>query len=131
MKTRPKVGTMGELTVRIESKHAIDFTEGGMPAVLSTPNLIGFLERTARETIAYCLDEDERSVGTEIEIRHLGPTPVGQSVHCIARVVHAEGRDITFHVEARDECEVIARGLHKRHVVRVDRFAKRVREKTG
>jgi predicted thioesterase len=36
-----------------------------------------------------------------------------------------------FQLEARDEQEVIARGLHRRHVVRVAHFAKRVREKAG
>jgi predicted thioesterase len=31
---------------------------------------------------------------------------------------------------ARDERELIARGLHKRAVIRVDRFAQRVQEKS-
>lgn len=129
MKLRPKTGTVGELAFPVEARHAIDFADGGMPAVLSTPTLVGFLERTARETIAACLDEDERSVGVEIELRHLAPTPVGQTVRCTARVIHAEGREVTFQVEAHDACELIARGLHKRAVVRVDRFAKRVQQK--
>ena len=131
MKARPKVGARGELAFKIEPKHAIDFAEGGMPAVLSTPNLVGFLERTARETLAACLDENERSVGIEIELRHLAPTPVGETVHCTARVIRAEGREVTFQVEAHDRHELIARGLHTRRVIRVDSFAKRVAEKSA
>jgi predicted thioesterase len=130
MKSRPKVGATGELAFKIEPQHAIDFAAGGMPAVLSTPNLVGFLERTAREAMAGCLDDDERSVGTEIELRHLAPTPVGQTIHCTARVIHAEDREVTFQISARDEHELIARGLHKRAVIRVDRFAQRVQEKS-
>ena len=38
---------------------------------------------------------------------------------------------LTFQVEARDEQELIARGLHKRQIVRVDRFAQRVSHKTA
>ncbi|MGB8368885.1 MAG: thioesterase family protein [Limisphaerales bacterium] len=131
MKSRPKIGLTGELAFQIEPKHTIDFATGGMPAVLSTPNLVGFLERTAREAMAGCLDDNERSVGTEIELRHLAPTPVGQTIHCTARVIHAEDREVTFQISARDEHELIARGLHKRAIIRVDQFACRVREKSA
>jgi predicted thioesterase len=120
----------GELAFQIELQHAIDFANGGMPAVLSTPNLVGFLERTAREAMAGCLDDNERSVGTEIELRHLAPTPVGQTIHCTARVIHTEDREVTFQISARDECELIARGLHKRAVIRTESFNRRVNEKS-
>ena len=87
MKSSPNIGARGELQFVVEPKHAIDFAGDGMPAVLSTPNLIGWLERTARETLNGFLTADERSVGIEIELRHLAATPVGQSVTCIARVI--------------------------------------------
>lgn len=127
MKSAPRTGISHEMTFVVEAKHAIEFAgDGGMPAVLSTPNLVQFLERTARYALLPFQEETERSVGTEIELRHLAATPVGKTVTCIARVVHAEGREITFQIEARDEHELIARGLHRRHVVRIDRFVKRV-----
>jgi fluoroacetyl-CoA thioesterase len=129
VKSRPKISQAGELAFKIEPQHAIDFATGGMPAVLSTPNLIGFLERTARETMAECLDDDERSVGVEIELKHLAPTPVGHTVHCIARVIHVADREVTFQIEGRDDRELVARGLHKRAVIRIDSFSRRVREK--
>jgi predicted thioesterase len=44
MKSHPKIGTAGELPFVVEQKHCIDFATDGMPAVLSTPNLIGLLE---------------------------------------------------------------------------------------
>jgi fluoroacetyl-CoA thioesterase len=131
MKNRPRIGLTGELAFQIEPQHAIDFATGGMPAVLSTPSLVGFLERTAREAMAGCLDDNERSVGTEIELRHLAPTPVGHTVHCTARVIHAEDREVTFQISARDDREVIARGLHKRAVIRIDHFASRVKAKSA
>jgi len=131
MKSRPRIGLTGELAFKIEPRHTIDFATGGMPAVLSTPQLIGFLERTARETIALCLEDDERTVGNEIEIKHLAPTPVGHTVHCTARVIHVEDRQVTFQIEARDDRERIARGLHRRAVIRLDNFSRRVREKSG
>ncbi len=129
MKSRPKVGDTGEQVIQTEMKHAVEFAGNGMPAVVSTPHLVGFLERTARETMAHHLDADERSVGIEIDIRHLAPTPVGQAIHCTARIIAVEDRKITFQIEARDAYEVIVRGLHRRAVIRTESFSRRVNEK--
>jgi predicted thioesterase len=131
MKQRPAIGTACERQFRVEPQHTIDFAGGGMPAVLSTPALVGLLERTARELMAPLLEPDEQTVGTEIELRHLAPTPLGATVTCIARVIHSEGVLTTFQVEARDEHELIARGLHQRAVIRVERFAQRLARKVG
>ncbi len=131
MKGVPKVGTSNEVTFVVEPQHTIEFAGDGMPPVLSTPNLIQILERTARQSLLPFLEDGERSVGTEVEIRHLAPVPVGKRVTCATRVIRAEGREISFHVEARDEIEIVARGAHKRAVIRVESFARRVKEKGG
>lgn len=121
---------MRALQFVVEQKHCIDFATDGMPAVLSTPNLVGLLERTARQAIAPFLDADERSVGIEIELRHLAPTPLGARVNITVRVIHAEGRQVTFQVEAHDKHELILRGIHRRAVVRTASFARRVQAKS-
>lgn len=131
MKSRPRIGETGEQAIPTEAKHAVEFAGNGMPAVVSTPHLVGFLERTARETLAPHLDADERSVGIELDLRHLAPTPVGQTVHCTARVIAVDGGKISFQIEARDPYEVIVRGLHKRAVIRTESFTRRVRAKSG
>ena len=130
MKSRPPVGLTGELRFVVEQKHVIDFATDGMPAVLSTPNLIGLLERTAREALAPLLEPDERTVGMEIDLRHLAPTPLGQRVTCTVRVIYIEKTEVTFQVEAHDGQELIARGVHKRAVINVESFARRVQRKT-
>jgi predicted thioesterase len=131
VKSRPVIGTSGELQFVVEQKHVIDFATDGMPAVLSTPNLIGILERTARQTLAPYLEDDERSVGAEVELRHFAPTPLGHRVTCTARVIAIEAKSVTFQIEARDECEIIARGLNKRAIIHVGSFAKRVQQKAA
>ena len=129
MKSRPKIGTAGELKFTVAQEHVIDFTTGGMPAVLSTPKLIGLIERTARESLYPFLDDNERTVGVEIDIRHLAPTPLGQQVIITTRVIHIESKLVDFQFEVRDQHEVIARGLHKRAVITVESFARRVAKK--
>jgi len=129
MKSRPRIGEVGELAIPTDMKHAVEFAGDGMPAVVSTPNIIQFLERTARHALAPHLEADERTVGVEIDIRHLAPTPVGQTIHCRAQVIAVEDRKVMFQIEARDAQEVIVRGLHKRAVIRTGSFTRRVQEK--
>jgi predicted thioesterase len=131
MKAAPKIGTTGEFTFVVAPEHVITFAGEGMPAVLSTPSLIALIERTARESLQPFLEPDERSVGTEIELRHFAPTPQGATVTVTTRVIRVEGREIAFQVEARDAHELIARGAHKRAVIRVESFARRVARKSG
>src|SRR5260370_12978221 len=102
-----------------------------MPAVLATPWLVAHLEYAARKAIAPCLEDDERSVGTHIEVEHLAPVPEGFTVVCRARVIHSDGPVVTFQVEAHDGTEMVARGLHRRRVIDVDRFARRVPRTRG
>src|SRR5215470_1127882 len=112
MKSIPKVGTLGEERFVVESRHAIDFAEGGMPAVLCTPWLIWFLEHAARAAILPLLEAGESTVGTEIQVCLLAPPPVGQVVRCEARVLFAERNEVFFHLEAHER-ERIARGSHR------------------
>ena len=131
MKSRPRIGEVGELDILTDMNHVVEFHGDGMPAVVSTPNLLQFLERTARHLLTPHLEADERSVGVEIDIRHLAPTPVGQTIHCRAQVISVDGSKIQFQIEARDAHEIIVRGLHKRAVIRTESFTRRVKAKGG
>ncbi len=131
MKSRPRIGTTGELRFTVGQEHVIDFATGGMPAVLSTPRLVALIERTARESLYPFLDDNERTVGSELEIRHLAPTPIGESVTITTRVIGCEARSVDFQFEVRDAHEIIARGLHKRAAITVESFARRVARKAA
>jgi len=125
-----KIGSAGEVQFTVEREQSIELSDTHFPAVLSTPSLIWFLEQAAREVVSTVLESNQTSVGTHVDIQHLAPTPLGHLVTCRARVIQCEWPVITFQVEARDEHEVIARGLHQRRVVKCDRFAQRVVAKT-
>lgn len=130
MHRKPKIGETGELTFVVTEQHAIDFSDGKMPAVLSTPWLIWFLEHAAREAMLPLLEEEESTVGVHVDVAHLAPTPLGQQVICTARVINTDGSLISFQLDAHDQDERIARGLHKLRVIQCSRFASRVQAKT-
>ena len=129
MKRSARIGEIGELSFVVTEQHVIDFADEQMPAVLCTPWLIWFLEHAAREAMLSLLEPDESTVGVQIEVDHLAPTPLGQRVTCAARVINTDGRLVTFQLDARDEHERIARGLHKLRVIRCERFSSRVQSK--
>jgi len=131
MNTTLKIGDQGEIQFTVEAAQMIQFDDPRMPAVLSTPSLIWFLEHAAINALAPALGPDECSLGTHIDIQHLAPTPQGAAVRCTARVIHTEGATVTFQVEAHDGQDRIARGIHRRSIVRIERFAARVRKKQG
>ena len=130
MKSRPRPGQSAKIRFVVEAKHIIDFAEEGMPAVLATPWLIWFMEHTAREAMLPHLEPTESTVGTLVDIEHLAPTPLGQAVNCRAQVLRSEGSQFLFKLEAFDEREKIANGLHKLNVIDKARFAGRVARKT-
>ena len=129
MKTTIKAGMSAEERIVVGPSNRIVFADSRMPAVLSTPWLVAHLEYAARRAIESCLTEDERSVGTFLEVEHLAPVPEGLTVICRARVILTDGPVVTFQIEAHDGLELVAKGLHRRRVIDVDRFARRVSKK--
>ena len=129
MQNSPKIGSTFETSFTVETSHSIEFSEHGIPAVLATPWLIWFLEHAALDLVKPSLDEGELTVGVQVEMKHLAPAPLGSQVTCRARVVHVEGPVITFQIEATDPQEPIAKGLHKRRVVRAEKIAAIVHKK--
>ena len=118
-----------EERITVGPGNTVIFADDRMPAVLSTPSLIAHLEYAARHALAPCLTDAERSVGQFVEVEHLAPVPTGFEVACKARIIHVDGPVVTFQVEAHDGTEVVARGLHRRRVIDVDRFRRRVERK--
>jgi predicted thioesterase len=121
----------GESRLVVDATNRIRFADERMPAVLATPWLVAHLEYAARAAIEPCLEPNERSLGTFLEVVHMAPVPEGFTVVCKARVIQVSGVSVTFQVEAHDGKEQVARGLHRRHVIDVDRFARRVARKKG
>ena len=129
MKQQPRLGMFAEETITAGPGNTIVFADDRMPAVLSTPSLIAHLEYAARHALEPCLAENERSVGQFIEVEHLAPVPEGFKVICKARIIHVDGPVVTFQIDAHDGVDVVAKGLHRRRVIDVDRFRKRVERK--
>ncbi len=104
---------------------AIALGSGDVP-VLGTPRVVALVEAAAVAAIADEMDDASTSVGTEIDLRHIAPSPVGSVVVASATVVGREGRSVRFRVEVRQDGAVVAAGGHTRVVVDRRRFLDRL-----
>lgn len=122
-------GTRGEKRVLVTGENAIDFLGLEGARVLSTPHMIGYMERACRDTVLPLLDPGHDTVGTQVNVSHLAAAPLGMAVRFLAEVTAVNGRRIQFHVKAWDEKEKIGEGTHERTIVNVAKFAARLAEK--
>lgn len=123
------IGAKGEEKLLVTSESAITYLGVEGPRVLSTPHMIGYMERTARDAVLPLLEAGFDTVGTHVDVYHLAAAPIGAVVTFTAEVVAVNGRRIQFRVEAWDEKEKIGEGTHERALINVAKFATRLAEK--
>jgi predicted thioesterase len=123
------IGTSGEEKLLVTGEVAINFLGNEGARVLSTPHMIGFMERTCRNTVLPLLDPGYDTVGTHVNVAHLAAAPMGTTVTFRAEVIKAGERRVEFRVEAWDETEKIGEGTHERAIINVARFATKMAAK--
>jgi fluoroacetyl-CoA thioesterase len=97
--------------------------------VLSTPSLIQLLEAAAIQAIQGYLPPDQLTLGTEVKVRHLSPTPLGMKVTAHALLKEVNKNRLLFVVDAYDETDKVAEGEHERILVSKERFLQKVNRK--
>lgn len=97
--------------------------------VLSTPTLIAWFESAVSQAMLPYLDPSYLILGAHIEINHRRPTPPGHGVQVTATLVSQEGNKTQWHLEARDEVEVVADGLVVSALVDATAFEHRLSSK--
>lgn len=94
----------------------------GLVEVFATPAMIALMENTALKTVQPYLPENYNTVGFELNIRHLKPTPVGETVKCTATLTKSEGKKLVFYLQAEDKDGKIGEGTHIRYIIDADKF---------
>ena len=118
------------MTGRKEEVVTRELTVGGhvpdMPFVYGTPMMIMAMEIASALAVKPHLPQGWVTVGSEVDIRHLAPTPIGRTVVATARVIEISGRSVLFAVEAHDGERKIGEGRHRRGAVNTEKFAQRM-----
>ncbi len=92
--------------------------------IFSTPAMIGLMEYTCVLLVAPYLDENEQTVGIHVDVRHMAPTKIGQSVTVTADLLEVKDNKLRFAVSAVNDQDVkIGEGTHRRALINTNRFA--------
>jgi predicted thioesterase len=95
----------------------------GVLQVLSTPSMIGLMEQTCLELLTPYMDEGEQSVGFHVDVKHLAPTKIGQTVAVTASLLEIKDKKFRFAVEATNDQGVkIGAGTHRRALIHLKQF---------
>jgi fluoroacetyl-CoA thioesterase len=121
------VGLTGTATTTVTRELTVAHFHADMPEVYGTPFMIYLMEVAASNVIQEHLPPGYVSVGAEVNVRHLAPTPVGRFVTATAVLQSVNGRLVTFTVEAHDGVAQIGSGTHVRGIVDRARFDAKLR----
>ena len=89
-------------------------------SVLSTPGMIGMMERTSAVLVYERLPEGSATVGFEVCIKHVGGAGEGSTCTATATLTEVlDDRKLFFDVEVRDGDRTIGVGTHQRRVIQV------------
>ena len=124
-----EIGAVREEAIDVDDRVAIKFLGAEGTRVLSTPQMIGHMEMVSRNLLLGMLEPGKDSVGTIVNVKHLGAAPMGTKVTFRSTLVSVDGRRATFEVEAFDRQEKIGEGIHERFIITVANFAEKMRAK--
>jgi fluoroacetyl-CoA thioesterase len=123
-------GLKGNLDAKVPHEWTIAHYDSTLPAVLSTPAMIGMMETAAANAVRPRLPKGAITVGTRIEVDHLKAAPVGAHVRARARLAKIQGRFLVFDVEAVANRHVLGKGRVYRAIVESGKFLAKAKRRT-
>ena len=118
----PRIGLESAVQRIVPREWTIAAFDPRLPAVLSTPAMIGMMEVAAAQAVQPELPAGAITVGTRIEVDHLKAATEGATVRAAARLVGYQGRFLVFEAEARSGDLVLGRGKVFRAIIEPQTF---------
>lgn len=114
--------------ITVDRERTISFM-GEECRVYATPLMLYDIEFACRDLLKPHLGADRDSVGTRVELDHVGATLLGMWVEITVTLASVEGNAVRFEFTVRDAVEEVARGRHNRYIVGVEKTAQRLKAK--
>ena len=116
--------------ITVDRDRTISFM-GDECRVYATPLMLYDIEFACRDMVKEHLDPGKDTVGTRVELDHLGATLLGMWVDITVTLAKVDGNAVTFDFTVRDAVEEVARGRHNRFIVGVEKTAQRLKAKAA
>ena len=114
--------------IEIDRERTISFM-GDECRVYSTPRMLYDIEMACRDLILQHVESGKDSVGTRVELDHVGATLMGMWVEVSVTLSAVNGNAVAFDFTVRDAVEEVARGKHNRFIVGIEKTAQRLQAK--
>lgn len=124
-----EIGKTYTITRTVSKEMQASYLGSGRVNVYATAMMIALMEETAVACVQDELPEGDTTVGTLVNVTHVAATPVGMNVTATATLTAIDGRKLSFHIKAEDECGLIGEGEHERALIHTDRFHEKTQEK--
>jgi fluoroacetyl-CoA thioesterase len=96
-----------------------------LDGILSTSRMIGLVEDTCLALVQPLLAEGEITVGTRVDVTHVGTARAGEEITVRVRLTAVRQRRLLgFEIEVEAPDGIISTGTHQRLVVDRARFAR-------
>ena len=124
-----QAGMRFEKTITVTEALTAKHLAGQGIGVLSTPELVRFVEICALEGVRPFLQPGQDTVGTKVDIKHLAATPAGMRVSAKCTLLEIDRRRLSFTFEVHDELDKVSEGSHERFIVDKEKQQQRLQEK--
>jgi fluoroacetyl-CoA thioesterase len=114
--------------IDIDRERTISFM-GDECRVYSTPRMLYDIEMACRDLLLEHIEPGKDSVGTRVELDHVGATLMGMWVEVSVTLATVNGNAVAFDFTVRDAVEEVARGKHNRFIVGIEKTAQRLQAK--
>jgi predicted thioesterase len=114
--------------IEVDRDRTISFM-GDECRVYATPLMLYDIEFACRDLLLAHIGPGKDSVGTRVELDHVGATLLGMWAEITVTVASVEGAAVAFDFTVRDAVEQVARGRHHRFIVGVEKTAQRLKAK--
>ena len=124
-----EAGIKGYAETIVDKSNVASSQGSGLLDVFSTPSMIALMEKACKESVAPLLEEGQSTVGIRLEVDHLAAVPMGEKVWVDSELTAVDGRMLTFAVTCLSEKEKVGEGIHRRCIIRNDRFLEKLQAK--
>jgi predicted thioesterase len=114
--------------ITVDRDRTISFM-GDECRVYATPLMLYDVEFCCRDLVKDHLGPGKDTVGTRVELDHVGATLLGMWAEITVTLAKVDGNAVSFDFTVRDAVEEVARGKHNRFIVGIEKTAQRLRAK--
>ena len=108
------IGMSMSVPYTVKAQDTVGHLVPGMPMVAATPYLVTIAEMVCYEIAKKLIEPDQITVGTRVEIDHLGASKVGAMLVVDATLRTRERNRFTFDANIKDGDQTVAKIVHGR-----------------